>query len=469
MVIIFQPEVLNQHLSSPDICAFLGLVCYIADFLPKLTEYTCILTPLMMKDAKTHFAWDDNHQSTLDNIKTLVAGADCPTVIDHDDPENKIFVACNSSDWWTGACLSFGKTKETLWPVAYDSIQLSKAEKHYPIHTKELLAIVHALKKWWTDLLETNLTVYMDYWTLEIFNTQKDLSHCQLHCQEYMSQYEVKIVYIQGEDNYVADTHSQVPDHSLPDEHPDTLALYKHWKKSVRAVLSVSSNTSVLSSINAGYSIDAFCQKLSKNNIPGANLINGLWYTGERFAKTCSDLNMILWDILVPTSHMHAYYCPNMWTDLKKAYVPSCTDCQHNKSCTTKALGPLHPLLIPDEHGDSVTLDFIGPLPNDHSYNCILTMTDCIGSDIHLIPTWMVATAEDVVLMAFDNWYCKNRLPLDFISNRDKLFMSHFWKALMKLANISLKMSSAYHPQTDGSSKQRSIPQCLQPIQRWVQ
>lgn len=149
-----------------------------------------------------------------------------------------------------------------------------------------------------------------------------------------------------------------------------------------------------------------------------------------------------------------AYYWPNMWLDLEKAYVPLCTDCQCNKSWTTKAPGLLHPLPIPDECGDSVALDFIGPLPKDQGSNCILTMTDCLGSDIHIIPTCTDALAEDVALLVFDNWYCNNGLPLNFVSDRDKLFVSCFWKALNKLTGVKLKMSSVYHPQTDGASGQ---------------
>ena len=112
--------------------------------------------------------------------------------------------------------------------------------------------------------------------------------------------------------------------------------------------------------------------------------------------------------------------------DLEKSYIPSCSDCQCNKSHTTKPPGPLHPLPIPDECGDSVALDFVGPLPEDDSYNCILTMTDCLGSDYHLIPTRTDTTAEDVAVLVFNNWYCENGLPSDFVSDRDKLFVSCF-------------------------------------------
>ena len=139
--------------------------------------------------------------------------------------------------------------------------------------------------------------------------------------------------------------------------------------------------------------------------------------------------------------------------DLEKSYVPSCSDCQWNKSQTTKAPSPLHPLPIPDEHGNSVALDFVGLLPEDEGYNCLLAMTNHLGSDYHLIPTRTDTSAEDVALLVFDNWYCENGLPSNFVSNRDKLFVLHFWKALTKLTGIKLKMSSAYHPETNSSSK----------------
>jgi hypothetical protein len=98
-------------------------------------------------------------------------------------------------------------------------------------------------------------------------------------------------------------------------------------------------------------------------------------------------------------------------------------------------------------------MDFIGPLLLDSGHNCILTITDRVGADIHIIPAKMDLTAAELAVVFFDNWYCENGLPLDIICDRDKLFVSHFWKALTKLTGVKLKMSSAYHPETDGSSE----------------
>lgn len=158
-----------------------------------------------------------------------------------------------------------------------------------------------------------------------------------------------------------------------------------------------------------------------------------------------------------------AYYWPNMRRNLEKGYVASCPECQRNKSTTSKPIGPLHPLPIPDQHGDSVAIDFIGPLPEDDRNNCIITFTDRLGSDIQLAATRTDIDAEKLAYLFFDKWYCENGLPADIISDRDKLFISKFWKALHKLTGVKLKLSTAYHLQTDGASERtnKTINQCL--------
>jgi hypothetical protein len=98
-------------------------------------------------------------------------------------------------------------------------------------------------------------------------------------------------------------------------------------------------------------------------------------------------------------------------------------------------------------------MDFVGPLPLDQDFDCLLTITDRLGSDVHIIPTKTNITAEDLAVVFFDHWYCENHLPDDITCDRDKLFVSKFWKALTKLTGIRLKMSTAYHPEMDGSSK----------------
>ena len=61
--------------------------------------------------------------------------------------------------------------------------------------------------------------------------------------------------------------------------------------------------------------------------------------------------------------------------------------------------------------------------------------------------------AKEFAQLFFNKWYCENGLLLEIVSDRDWLFLSCFWAALHKCAGIKLKMSSTYHPETDGSSE----------------
>lgn len=72
-------------------------------------------------------------------------------------------------------------------------------------------------------------------------------------------------------------------------------------------------------------------------------------------------------------------------------------------------------------------------------------------------------SADDFALVFFERWYCENGCPGEIISDRDKVFVSKFWKALMRMSRVKHKLSTAYHPDTDGSSERsnNTMVQCL--------
>ena len=196
-----------------EVQQFLGLVKYLNTFLPRLATQSSILSQLTTKSCHKHFPpWSKKFQDAFDKIKQIVVSRECLTVIDHSKLDtNKIFVTTDASDKCTGAVLSFGPSWETARPVAFDSSSLKDAELNYPVHEKELLAVIRAIKKWKHDLIGCPFYVYTDHKTLLNFGTQKDLSRRQARWMEDLSIYDCKFVYVRGQDNTMADALSRYP------------------------------------------------------------------------------------------------------------------------------------------------------------------------------------------------------------------------------------------------------------------
>ena len=88
--------------------------------------------------------------------------------------------------------------------------------------------------------------------------------------------------------------------------------------------------------------------------------------------------------------------------------------------------GPLHPLPVPDKQFDSVAIDFMGPLTKDDGFDAIITMTKRLNADIQLALCKTDMMAEEFMTIFFDKWFCKNGLPLELITNHNKLFVLCF-------------------------------------------
>lgn len=69
-------------------------------------------------------------------------------------------------------------------------------------------------------------------------------------------------------------------------------------------------------------------------------------------------------------------------------------------------------------------------------------------------------TATTVAQSLLDTVIKLHGPPTSIISDRDTIFMSHFWKELLKVMGIQSKLSTAYHPQTDGQTER--VNQCLE-------
>ena len=134
-------------------------------------------------------------------------------------------------------------------------------------------------------------------------------------------------------------------------------------------------------------------------------------------------------------------------------YVRSCDECQHNKSPRHARYGLLQPLQIPFAAWTSISTDFITHLPESQGHTQIMVVVDRFTKMAHFIGLSENATAKDVADTFLREVWKLHGLPTEIISDMDAKFSGEFWESLCKSLDITRKMSTAYHPQTDGQTE----------------
>jgi transposase InsO family protein len=98
-------------------------------------------------------------------------------------------------------------------------------------------------------------------------------------------------------------------------------------------------------------------------------------------------------------------------------------------------------------------MDFITDLPNSKAFDSIFVVVDRLTKMAYFMPCNKTVTGEETMRLFIDNIYKYYGLPNDIISDRGSQFTSKFWQSVFKILKIKIKLSSAYHPQTDGQTE----------------
>ena len=106
-------------------------------------------------------------------------------------------------------------------------------------------------------------------------------------------------------------------------------------------------------------------------------------------------------------------------------------------------------------------MDFVTGLPlfadwKGDSYNSILVIVDCLTKIVHYEPVKVTIDALGLAKVIIDVVVRYYGLPDLIISNRGAIFMSKFWSSLCYFLDIKRRLSTAFHPQTDGQTKRQN-------------
>ncbi|KAL4581633.1 hypothetical protein LXL04_006159 [Taraxacum kok-saghyz] len=143
-----------------------------------------------------------------------------------------------------------------------------------------------------------------------------------------------------------------------------------------------------------------------------------------------------------------------------KDFIHQCHTCQTTKSPNHKPYGLLQPLPIPQAPWHDISLDFITHLPPSNGKSSISVIVDRLTKFSHFIALPSKYTAASLATVFLKDIYRFHGLPKSILSDRDPLFLSHFWIQLFKQLGTKIRHSSAYHPQTDGQTE--VVNRCLE-------
>ncbi|KAE9015227.1 hypothetical protein PR003_g13143 [Phytophthora rubi] len=126
------------------------------------------------------------------------------------DDLKPFYVVCDASDFAIGCALMQFDDEGRERVVSYQSRQIKPAERNYPVHDKELLAMRYALIKFRVYLLgEQTFAVYTDHASLRTAMKSPHLSQRMARWLSFFAEYNFVIHYKPGKDNILADALSR--------------------------------------------------------------------------------------------------------------------------------------------------------------------------------------------------------------------------------------------------------------------
>ncbi|CAN6476307.1 unnamed protein product [Victoria cruziana] len=147
------------------------------------------------------------------------------------------------------------------------------------------------------------------------------------------------------------------------------------------------------------------------------------------------------------------FWWPGMRKDIAD-FVAHCLICQQVKVEHQRSGGLLVQWELPEWKWDEVTMDFVMGLPRtQRKYDAICVIVDRLSKSAHFLAIHAKMPLESLADLYISEIVRLHGILKEIVSNRDPRFTFRFWKAFQKALGTQLKMSSAFHPQTDGQSE----------------
>lgn len=473
-----------------DVQAFLGFSNFYRRF---IRDYSRVVTPLTRLTRKeTPFIWTSECQDAFVSLKTAFTTA---PILRHFDPDRHIVLETDASDYVSAGVLSQPDANGVLHPVAFYSKKHSPAECNYEIYDKELMAIVRSFEEWRPELesTATPIQVLTDHRNLEYFMSTKLLNRRQARWSEFLSRFNFKIVYRPGKSGGKPDALTRrsgdLPQEGderllhqsqtiLKRENLDLEPLTNPDLLTIKATVTHNTSAPSLDSLwTEAYNSDPLPKEILSmldNGTKYSRKIslaeckrngNRLHYRDRLYVPDFIPLKLRLMQIhhdTPPAGHpgrsktfellSREYYWATMRQDVER-YVRNCHICQRSRTSRHAPYGILRPLPVPHRPWQSISMDFVTGLPESNGNDAIWVVVDRLTKMRHIVPCKTNIDAPGLAELFLQNVYRLHGLPETIISDRGSVFASEFWGRICERLGIERKLSTPFHPETDGQTE----------------
>ena len=151
------------------------------------------------------------------------------------------------------------------------------------------------------------------------------------------------------------------------------------------------------------------------------------------------------------------FYWPAMDATVRK-YVARCEVCHRIKAPRHVRHGTNMPLPPPHRPWEGVTMDFVTDLPDSTAseYTGILVIVDQLTKMAIYLPCWKDMDSPQLARMFFEHAICKQGVPDNIITDCGTQFTSRFWNRVCSHMSTNHRLSTAFHPQTDGQTEHQN-------------
>ena len=144
------------------------------------------------------------------------------------------------------------------------------------------------------------------------------------------------------------------------------------------------------------------------------------------------------------------------WRGMKRHvrdFVQRCLTRQQVKAEHQKPARLLQPLEGAEWKWEHIPMDFVTHLPRaSWKHDAVWVIMDWLTKSAHFLVVRMTFTLEEFYKLYMREIVQLHGVPVSIVSDRDSRFTTQFYKSLQRSMRTQLRMSTAFHPQTDGRS-----------------